>query len=854
MAKVKSIKSKDRNSGASSVRPKRGRHCMWSENAMVAAIEAVRNKQLSQRAACKTFDVPRCTLQVRLSGKTEVGAKPGHPTVMSLEQEEKVVDYACNRASMGIGFGRKQFLQYAGDFAKKHQLSFKNGRPSLRWWRGVKNRHQRLRLRQPEGTAAIRHQCMDHAKVQKYFACLKSIMDASNLHIKPGNIWNMDETGVQLDHKPGRIVAGKGSKYLHSRTSGNRETITIIGCVNAAGCSLPPHVIVKGKTRRSLNSFDTTSAPTGTTWSWSDSGWTKQGIALLWFTNSFLPNIGAERPQLLILDGHDSHNFMELIDSAIQNEVHIIELPAHTSNWLQPCDRTVFGPFKAAYRSACDSLMSSFPGTLVSRSNFCGLLNKAWLESVTTANIQSGFRACGIFPFCPDAIPLQAYQTNLLYSSRNNATNDNMNNTTSHNENSDGKESNTADNNVACINIANAHKENNNRPSDTTSTAEDDNSINTIGASNNTTSKQLNTCDVPLLNTVVNMSDYLSEDPEVLSTTCSAVPPHIALAIHENNLSSPQLDCFKFCYSKGYDLEKDEAFMTWKKLKDLSKTVSESKDESTVISELDISFSNIQDISLTSDLDLDLLITEEPNRPTELSHRPTGLSITDLQLAPLPLTEVRELLMEQLPVTELVPHCSHEMGPTEMKTSEQVVIASTPKYSFGNSSYPGDPDSDVLPYPTPVKRKQKSTKKQKFFLLTSKEAQEAKLKEVQERLDRDVQKKAKQEARTKRIQENIKKNQEKAEQKLRKKKTNHPKPPRQLSRSQKNKDMEKTSERYDRKMDMTPCATCSIRCCDDQDTVAWTQCQECQKWFHNSCQGLEEEGPDTFICITCEND
>lgn len=148
----------------------------------------------------------------------------------------------------------------------------------------------------------------------KYFACLKDVIDASGLHVKPECIWNMDETGVQLDHRPGLIVAKRGSKYLHCRTSRNRETITCIGTINAAGDSLPPHVIVKGKTKRSLNSFKTEDAPTNTTWSWSDSGWTKQGIALLWFTEAFLVNIGEDRPQLLILDGHDSHNFVELIE------------------------------------------------------------------------------------------------------------------------------------------------------------------------------------------------------------------------------------------------------------------------------------------------------------------------------------------------------------------------------------------------------------------------------------------------------------------------------------------------------------------------------------------------------------
>jgi len=118
----------------------------------------------------------------------------------------------------------------------------------------------------------------------------------------------MDETGLlQLDHKPQKVMAAKGTKYLHSRTSGNREMITVIGAVNAGGGALPPQVIAKGKTRRSLNSLQTQDAPDGTAWSWSNSGRSKQGIVLLWFTKSFLPSIGADAV----------------------NQIHIVELPAH---------------------------------------------------------------------------------------------------------------------------------------------------------------------------------------------------------------------------------------------------------------------------------------------------------------------------------------------------------------------------------------------------------------------------------------------------------------------------------------------------------------------------------------------
>jgi len=59
-----------------------------------------------------------------------------------------------------------------------------------------------------------------------------------------------------------------------------------------------------------------------------------------------------------------------------------------------------------------------------------------------------------------------------------------------------------------------------------------------------------------------------------------------------------------------------------------------------------------------------------------------------------------------------------------------------------NRSFPGDDDEDVLPYPVPVLRKKKTATKQKYFLLTSKEARESKMKEVQDKKAREESKKA----------------------------------------------------------------------------------------------------------------
>nr|XP_012562493.2 uncharacterized protein LOC105847450 [Hydra vulgaris] len=386
----------------------------YKEEVLLEAINSViSSPKMSVRAAAKFFKVPRATLQSRINGKVEIGAKAERKSLMSLDLKKKLLDFADNRARMGIGFGKEQFLVYAGKLAKKYGNSFKNGKPSNKWWRLLNNRHnKKVTLRQPESTASVRHQCMNLIKVANYFTALKEVIK----DCQPEVIWNMDETGLQLDFKAHKIVAAKGTKYLHMRTSGNQEMITLIVCVNAAGRALPPHVIPKRKTVKSLQSFQVLDAPEGTNWSPSESGWTKQGIAKLWFELTFLKNIGPQRPQVLILDGHDSHNFVELIDMAIQNRIEIVELPAHTSNWLQPCVRTVFKPFKVSYNKAAQDMMSNHPGVIINKANFTGLLTKAWNKSMTKANIESGFKSCGIFPYNPSIIPAEAYLPNYVYS------------------------------------------------------------------------------------------------------------------------------------------------------------------------------------------------------------------------------------------------------------------------------------------------------------------------------------------------------------------------------------------------------------------------------------------------------
>lgn len=57
-------------------------------------------------------------------------------------------------------------------------------------------------------------------------------------------------------------------------------------------------------------------------------------------------------PIHLILDNHESHCNVAVIEKARQYNIVIVTLPPHCSHKLQPLYVTLFGPFKTAYSRA----------------------------------------------------------------------------------------------------------------------------------------------------------------------------------------------------------------------------------------------------------------------------------------------------------------------------------------------------------------------------------------------------------------------------------------------------------------------------------------------------------------------
>ena len=149
-------------------------------------------------------------------------------------------------------------------------------------------------------------------------------MSKNNLLHKPQNIWNMDEKGVFMEHTSVKVVADKASRNTPGRVANSRQSNTIIACINAIGKSMPPMIIVKGKTEKSLRGFNVLEEPVGSKWTYHKNAWTEDILGVEWFKGVFLAHCGEERPQLIILDGHHSHEAIGIIDAARKEDILFI--------------------------------------------------------------------------------------------------------------------------------------------------------------------------------------------------------------------------------------------------------------------------------------------------------------------------------------------------------------------------------------------------------------------------------------------------------------------------------------------------------------------------------------------------
>ena len=377
---------------------------------MEEAVSEVNRGNLSIRKAASIYNVPRSSLHDRISGRVATDALPGKQTVFPANVERLLADRVKEAAEMGFGIDRQELKAKASRLAASLKLKtpFKNGIPGDDWVNGFIKRNG-ISLRSQVALSTVRSRMLNTTVTEKYFSALSDTVSALDLTDKPNCIWNMDETSVSLTHKPTRVFASKGTRNVPGRVGNSRESITVTACINAAGGDVPPMVIVKGKTRKSLNGFNVQEGPFNTKWTYQTKGWMEESLGTEWFNHVFVPNIGTARPQLLSLDSHSSHETLDIIECAKAQNITLFALPPHTTQWLNPLDKTVFGPFAKEYNKTCTEFMSKSPNNLVCKWVWPRMFKTAYEKTFTKHNIAKGFSTCGIYPTDMSAIPPSAF-------------------------------------------------------------------------------------------------------------------------------------------------------------------------------------------------------------------------------------------------------------------------------------------------------------------------------------------------------------------------------------------------------------------------------------------------------------
>lgn len=296
-----------------SLKPKQKRKT-WDSKSMLAAVTAVKNKEMGYLLASRTFKVPKSTLEDYVKNKIKspeelIQTNLGRPPVLPKEIKADLVDYCLEMDKRFYGLRASDIRRLAFQLAirnnLKHRFSKNQERAGYKWLRSFLKRHPELTLRRPQSLSTAPIKEFTEEYVNFIFIILEPAME--KVKFNPCRIYNIDETGItSVQSKHTRIITLKGKKQVGVITSAERGSlVTVVTCMNAAGGYVPPMVIFP---RKNMKAELLNGAPPGTIAACHVSGWNQSHIFNNWLQHFISHAKPSEAdPVLLILDGHYSH-------------------------------------------------------------------------------------------------------------------------------------------------------------------------------------------------------------------------------------------------------------------------------------------------------------------------------------------------------------------------------------------------------------------------------------------------------------------------------------------------------------------------------------------------------------------
>jgi len=180
-------------------------------------------------------------LRLRKGGKTRHEAHI-HEQLLTAAQGEVLAKWIKVQGRRGVPLMYTSIAMYAGEICGRQVGGS--------WPKRFLKRHPDLRMKKTQGLETARAKVLNQTAVDEFFDMLDELVKEYN--ILPGNMYNMDEKGVQLGiGAKVTVMVDRDQKTAYSIEDGNQELVTVIEAICADGSILHPSIIFQGKQRNS---------------------------------------------------------------------------------------------------------------------------------------------------------------------------------------------------------------------------------------------------------------------------------------------------------------------------------------------------------------------------------------------------------------------------------------------------------------------------------------------------------------------------------------------------------------------------------------------------------------------------
>jgi len=278
----------------------------YNVNDMKLAVRDVLVDNKSQKAVAKKYAISRQTLRRHVAKANEgkgVEKKLGRNAILSAEQEDELSNYVQVMEASLYGLTpmsvRKIVYRYCQENAIPNSFNHETKTAGRKWFRKVMARRKELSVRTPEPVSIQRAMGFNEPKVNLFMNILEKHLfheNGNGRRIPPENIFNVDETGISICHKPHKIVAKRGKKNVGGLTSAERgKNTTVVCCFSATGQYIPPFIIFpRVRMKESLMNH----VPSGAVGRATKSGWINEDLLRNGLTTS-LPLFNRSRDLIL---------------------------------------------------------------------------------------------------------------------------------------------------------------------------------------------------------------------------------------------------------------------------------------------------------------------------------------------------------------------------------------------------------------------------------------------------------------------------------------------------------------------------------------------------------------------------